>query len=195
MSLPDIQAAVIPVVESLEALGVRYFIGGSIGSSVYGIPRTTLDVDLIADLQEGHAQQLWNLLSGAYYIDLDAVRDSISRRSSFNLIHLATMLKVDVFVLKARPFDQESIRRTRREPLEGCETARRFSVASPEDILLNKLEWYRQGGEVSERQWKDVLGVLKVQAGLLDLSHLQHWSVELRVSDLLEKALAEADIA
>ncbi len=67
------------------------------------------------------------------------------------------------------------------------------SVASAEDTLLAKLEWYRMGGEVSERQWRDVLGALKVQAGALDLEYLHRWASELGVDDLLERALTQSE--
>ncbi|MGZ3646137.1 MAG: hypothetical protein ACXVCM_20065 [Ktedonobacteraceae bacterium] len=120
------------------------------------------------------------------------IRDAIKRRSSFNVIHLETMLKVDVYIPKSRPFDQEELRRVQQEVL--LEGTRPLKVASPEGTILNKLEGYRMGGEVSDRQWNDILGVLKVQGTHLDMSYLQGWAVNLKVADLLERALVDAGL-
>ncbi len=190
MNAPEIVAALAPVVEALEELGVAYHIGGSVASSFHGIPRLTLDVDIVADLRLEHVLPLVKQLEDEYYIDADAVRDAIRRRSSFNAIHLDTMLKVDVFIPKTRAFDQEELRRTRQEVL--AIGTRPFYMASPEGTILNKLEWYRMGGEVSDRQWNDILGVLKVQGTTLDMAYVQRWAKTLQVTDLLERALVEA---
>jgi len=194
MNPPDIQAALNPVIDAFEALGIVYYVGGSVGSSVYGIPRTTVDVDLVADLPKAKVNPLCKLLLEAYYVDASVIEQAVQRRSSFNLIHLPTMIKVDVFAVKARPFDQESFRRMRRECLEESVKGREYFLASPEDIILNKLEWYRQGSEVSERQWTDVLGVLKVQSKSLDMAYLLRWAVQLRVADLLKRSLQDAGL-
>src|SRR6266566_2946963 len=115
---PDIQAALTPIVEALEQLGVPYHIGGSVASSLYGLPRLTIDVDLVADLRLGHVRPLVKRLQTTYYIDEDMVRDAISRHSSFNIIHQDTILKVDVFIPKTRLFDQEELRRVLSKVLE-----------------------------------------------------------------------------
>ena len=193
MNVPDILAATTPVVEALEQLEVPYHIGGSVASSLNGIPRLTIDVDLVTNLKLEHVRPLVRLLEGEYYIDEDAVRDAVKRRSSFNVIHLESILKIDVFVAKSRVFDQEEFRRVQLKMLEGSD--RPFYVASPEGTILNKLEWYRMGGEVSDRQWNDILGVLKVQGANLDMAYLQRWAVALKVSDLLERALVDAGLA
>jgi len=146
---PDIQVTITPIVEALEELGVPYHIGGSVASSLYGLPRLTIDVDIVADLRQGHVRPLIDQLQTDYYIDEDMIRDAIRSRSSFNVIHLVTMLKVDVFIPKSRPFDQEELRRAQQEVL--LEGTRPYNVASPEGTILNKLEWYRMGGEVSDR--------------------------------------------
>ena len=192
MNSSQILAAITPIIEALEQLGVPYHIGGSVASSIYGILRATIDVDLVADLRLEQVRPLVKQLEAAYYIDEDMIRDAIRRRSSFNVIHLDTMLKVDVYILKSRPFDQEELRRVQQEVL--VEGTRPFSVASPEGTILNKLEWYRMGGEVSDRQWNDILGVLKVQGTNLDMAYLQRWAVSLNVTDLLERALVDAGL-
>jgi len=185
-------AVTLLVIEALEALGVPYLIGGSLASAVHGVVRATLDVDLVADLRPEHAVRFVQSLGNAFYADLDVIRDAIRRRSSFNLIHLETMFKVDVFIPKQRPFDRVQL--TRRTPqVVATDPERTAYVASAEDIVLAKLEWYQMGGQVSERQWRDVLGVLKVQRGGLDLAYLRRWSTELGVADLLERAMAEAE--
>ena len=194
MIAPDVLAAVAPVVEILERLGVAYHIGGSVASSAYGAPRATLDVDLMADLRPEHVASLVEHLREGYYIDEQMVQDALHRQGSFNVIHLQTMIKVDVFIPKARPFDRNEILRARPETMEATEGALTLLFKSPEDLVLRKLEWYRAGGHVSERQWNDVLGVLKVQAPALDPTYLRRWAEQLDVADLLERALTEAGV-
>jgi len=189
---PDIQVTITPLVEALEELGVPYHIGGSVASSLYGLPRLTIDVDIVADLRQGHVRPLIDQLQTDYYIDEDMIRDAIRHQSSFNVIHQDTILKVDIFIPKSRLFDQEELRRAQQEVLS--EGTRPFNIASPEGTILNKLEWYRMGGEVSDRQWNDILGVLKVQGTSLDIDYLQKWAANLKVTDLLERALVDAGL-
>jgi hypothetical protein len=179
------------VIDALDALDVPYFIGGSLASSVHGFIRTTMDVDLIADLRMQHVEPLVQMLGGAFYIDAAAIREAIRQHRSFNVIHLETMFKVDVFVRKTRPFDQAQFERRVFQAL-ATDPARSAYVASAEDTVLSKLEWYRMGGEVSDRQWSDIQNVLQVQRGRLDLEYLRRWATQLGVPDLLERALAEA---
>lgn len=192
MNTPDILAATIPIIDVLEQLAVTYHIGGPVASSINGIPRLTIDIDLVADLRLEHIRPLVKQLEESYYIDADAVRDAVRRKSSFNAIHLDTILKVDVFIPKSRLFDQEELHRTQLKTLEG--SSRPFYVSSPEGTILSKLEWYRMGDEVSDRQWNDILGVLKVQGTNLDMTYLQQWAVALKVTDLLERALVDAGL-
>ena len=192
MRPPEILEALAPVVEAFEALGVGYYVGGSVASSAHGLPRASLDVDLLAALRLEHVAPICSRLEQAYYLDADRIRDAVTRQRSFNLIHLETMFKVDVFVSTGRPFDREAISRTRPEVLGEGENARAVALASPEDTILVKLEWFRSGGEASERQWADILGVLRVLGMRLDGPYLDRWAAALAVTDLLEKARDEA---
>ena len=191
-NVPDILAAITPIVEALEEFGIPYHIGGSVASSLYGIPRLTIDADLVADIRMEHVRPLIRQLETDYYIDEDMIRDALRRQSSFNVIHQDTILKVDIFIPKSRLFDQEELYRVQQEVL--LEGTRPFNVASPEGTILNKLEWYRMGGEVSDRQWNEILGVLKVQGTSLDMAYLQRWAANLNVTDLLERALVDAGL-
>jgi hypothetical protein len=185
-------AVTLLVTDALEALGAPYAIGGSFASATHGVMRATMDADLVARLRPEHAEPLAQALGEAFYADVEAMRDAIRRRASFNVIHLETMFKVDIFVAKARPFDRAQLSRRQRHQLS--EDPERYAyVASPEDNILSKLEWYRMGGGISDRQWRDVLSVLKVQGDRLDLDYLRRMAATLDVLDLLERALKEAD--
>jgi hypothetical protein len=189
----DVLAVTLLVIDELEALGIPYALGGSLASSAHGVPRSTMDAAIVADVREEHVEPLVRALSRVFYVDAEAVRDAIRQRSSFNLIHLQAMLKVDIFIPKRRPFDVAQL--TRRVPeIAVTEPERTIFVTSPEDTVLAKLEWYRAGGEVSDRQWSDILGILKVQAPLVDRAYLRHWAPTLGVADLVERALADAGL-
>lgn len=183
--------AALEVVHAFKHLHVDYFVGGSVASSIHGTPRSTNDVDCVADLKLVHVPLLVMALRDAFYIDADQVRHAVSRRSSFNVIFLETMFKVDVFVLKDDPLAREEMRRRQRVKVGSDEEE--IDVASPEDTILQKLHWYRLGGGVSDRQWDDLLGVLKVQKDL-DWSYLSHWSRHLDVHELYHEALRDAGI-
>ena len=191
MTETDLVAALRPLADALDALGVRYYLGGSVASSAHGIARASLDADIIAALEPDHVDPLTNRLVSAYYIPVDRLRSAVVARSSCNFIHLATMFKIDVFVSKDRPFDRQAAERARPQAIDEAPDAPRFPVASPEDTVLAKLEWFRLGGETSERQWWDIVGVLKVTHEA-DRGYLRRWAASLGVADLLERALADA---
>jgi hypothetical protein len=189
MSEPDLLTALVPVIDTLETLGLRYQVGGSVASSVCGMARATLDVDLKTD----HVRPFSAALEPRFYVDEEMIKLALRERSSFNLIHLETMLKVDVFLPAERAYDEEALQRGRFDTLVDEPGARKVFVASPEDVVLRKLEWFRLGGETSERQWSDLLGVLRVQGATLDLNYLRRWASELDVQDLLDSAFEEVE--
>jgi hypothetical protein len=151
----------------------------------------TADADLVADVHFEQVDPLANRLGAEFYLDVESMREAIRHRSSFSLIHFKTMFKVDVFLPKPRPYSQQQMERRVRQPL-STELDRQAYFSSAEDSVLSKLEWYRLGGEVSDRQWRDILGVIKMQGERLDLAYLRQWAAALNVADLLEKALLEA---
>jgi hypothetical protein len=182
------------VVRAFEALRVPYFLGGSMASSVHGIYRATADADFVAALRPEHAEPFVEILRPDFYAEVEVIRIAISSYRSFNIIHLDTMLKVDVFAARRDPFHLMQMRRRLLQPItpDGLTT---FFVASPEDTILAKLQWYRDGGGASDRQWNDVLGVLKVQGPALDRAYLAEWARELGLSDLLHKAVDDAGLS
>ncbi len=189
--VPEPIAVTLAVAGVLDRLGVPYFIGGSLATAVHGVARATLDADIIADLKTDQVDRFVQDLGATFYADADAIRDAVHRQASFNVIHLKTMFKVDVFVRSRAPFDQAQFRRRMIAELAE-EPGHSAYVASPEDNMLAKLLWYRSGGEVSDRQWRDVVTVIGVYGDRLDLPYLRQWAARLGVADLLERALGSA---
>jgi hypothetical protein len=185
--------ALLPVLRVLDRLGIPHYVGGSLASSAHGVPRASIDADVVAWLTPERAESFIAALSGAYHLSEERVRDATRRRASCNLIHLDTMIKIDLFVAKDRPFERRAL--DRREMIDvRDEPPATLPVASAEDIVLAKLEWYRAGGESSTRQWEDVLGVLRMNLGeTLDIDYLRAGAAELGVEDLLSRALEEAN--
>lgn len=190
--VPETIRVTLQITGLLEQFGIPYLIGGSVASIVHGEARLTNDLDLVADLRESQVAALVKALEAEFYVDDRAIQRAIRERSSFNLIHLATMFKVDVFIHRQDDWAHEQMRRSvSKLLLEGDDSTMRW-VSSAETMILQKLLWFRKGGEVSDRQWRDVLGMLKVQAGRLDFDYLKQWAVALQISDLLEKSLQES---
>ncbi len=185
--------ACLAVIRAFEKWHVDYLVGGSLASSFHGTPRSTNDADLVADLRPAHAALLATELESGFYVDASRIRSAVRNRSSFNVIFLKTMFKVDVFVLKDDPLAREEMRRRQRVVIDEA-SGETVDVATAEDTVLQKLAWYKIGGETSERQWHDLLGVLKVRSHVLDGRYLERWAVHLDVRDLLSRALQEAGI-
>jgi hypothetical protein len=178
------------VTSKLEELKIPYMVSGSAASSFHAFVRTTQDGDLVVALGPDQVEAFASAFAPEFYLDPASIRRALQMGNSFNLIHLESSLKVDFFPLRKRSFSQQEF--SRRQPrLLLEESIAPAYVATAEDTILSKLEWFRAGGEVSENQWRDVLGILKVQAGGLDLAYLNQWAIELRVEDLLAKALKE----
>lgn len=184
-------AVTLQAVAALDAAGCPYFIGGSLATMIHGVVRSTIDVDLVADISLPQIEPLVRALEANFFVDEEMVRAAVQRQGSFNIIHRTTIFKVDVFIKRTRPFDRSQFERREQQPLASDE-ARRAYVATPEDNILAKLEWYRLGGEVSDRQWQDIVNVMRLQRGRLDRAYLLHWAAQLKVGDLLERALNEA---
>ena len=180
------------VVETLDKLKIPYFIGGSLATAIHGVARATMDVDLVADIQSHQIQSLIRSLGDEFFTDEQMIQNSVSKGISFNIVHKETVFKVDIFPSKARSFDRSQFERRVAYTLSD-ESKQKAYIASPEDNILSKLEWYRMGGEVSDRQWQDVLNVLKIQGDGIDKAYLEIWAVELGVPDLLSRALEEVN--
>jgi len=184
--------AVARVLEVLDRLEIPYLAGGSVASSVHGISRPTLDLDIVADLRADQVEEFAALLQPDFYADPAMIREALDRKRSFNVIHYRTSFKVDVFPLRDDDYSRLSFARRRFEKcLSFGPELLECAVATAEDTILRKLEWYRAEGETSERQWNDLRGVLKVSGPRLDLTYLRQWAPYLKVEDLLERLLAE----
>ena len=191
MTRPEPIRVTLSVTEALESLDIPYLIGGSLASTVHGIGRATMDADILADLQREHLAPFVQSLGGDFFVDEEAVQIAVSQRASFNIIHKETMFKVDVFIQKGGEFDRAQLERRVNELID-TDPERRAYFASPEDIILAKLDWYRMGGGVSDRQWQDVINVIRVQGERLDADYLRKWAAHLQVEHLLERAFDEA---
>ncbi len=179
--------------DTFEQLGVPYLVGGSLASSLHGLPRATQDVDLVAALAPEHVARLVAALRDSFYLDEAAIRTAVRERTSFNVIHLRTLFKADIFVAKDDPAGRAEFERCQHYRITD-DPPRDLVLASPEDTIAQKLLWFRLGDEVSERQWSDALGVLKVAGNRLDLAYLHVVAARLGVQELLERILAAAEL-
>lgn len=185
-------AVIVAFAATLDELGIPYAIVGSVASSAHGEQRATADADFIVDLSDDQAVALARKLGDSHYIDIRSIRRAIAHSRSFNVIDLATMFKLDIYVVSGRPKEMRRLANARTTQVSaGVDPLVR--IASPEDTVVSKLRWFRRGGEVSEKQWTDVLGVLRVQRGRLDVDELARAADEEGVRDLLDRAVAQID--
>jgi hypothetical protein len=184
--------AFITLLAALDRLEIQYMVAGSGASSVYGFWWATGDIDLVAKLTQDDIDPLVEVLRPDFYIDEEQIRQALQHRRAFNVIHLASSFKFGIFPLGPGRFEQMQFARRRFEESDkfGPEPLE-FSVASPEDVILSKLNWYRLGGCTSENQWNDILGVIAVKRNELDMGYLHEWADYLKIRDLLEQAFAE----
>lgn len=180
----------IIVAQALDSLNVRYAVVGSIASSIHGDPRSTNGIDIVVDLREGHVAAFRDLLDAEFFVDLAMMDDATARRASFNVIHRFSPYKVDIFVAGAGTLDMLQLAHATAIPLTD-DASTHIQVASAMDTVLAKLVWYQLGNEVSDRQWRDIVSIVKVQGPALDKEYLQRQAVVLGVDDLLARALAD----
>jgi hypothetical protein len=196
--LPDTDMTPLPfapvlrtVIGVFDRLGVGYALGGSIASSIHGIGRMTRDADVSVEPFAGRERQFVAAFDpDAYYVSEDAVREAVRDRFSFNILHPESGFKIDIYVLKDDPFHKSAFERRIFLTLAD-EPDQPVACYAAEDVILFKLQWFRLGGEVSEQQWNDVLGVLRTQTDRLDATYLDHWAATLGLSDLLVRARGE----
>jgi hypothetical protein len=192
MKKPDIVCAIKLLIDVFKKTSISYFIGGSIASSAYGKARATLDVDIIADIPAQKVKGLVEQLKGEYYAEEESIIEAVHASAPFNIIHLETMFKVDIYPLKNRAYDIEAFQR-RKEDTFAENTSDAYFLSSPEDVILSKLEWFEAGNRISERQWQDILGILIVQRDHLDVLYLKKWALKLGLLPFLEQAMKEAE--
>ncbi len=178
--------------EVFEKLHIAYVVGGSMASSAYGTVRFTQDADITVEPFEHIAEKFFELLKADFYINRDTMYQALKNRNSFNIIHFATAFKIDIFIQADNDFQKQMLSRGRKLRLGNGD--KEVSFVSPEDIILLKLDWFRQSGCTSQRQWSDVQGVLAGQAKSLDFEYLKNWSKKLQIDALLNKAIKEYKI-
>ena len=181
--------ALFQLIDAFKAIGIEYVVVGSLASSFHGDYRASADIDLVAEVKDEHVQSFVNKLQGDFYVDDLAINKAIARGRSFNVIHLAGILKVDIFIPSSDLSKQQLQRRQLQ--LIDADGPKEIWIATAEDTILAKLHWYRQGGEVSELQWRDVKGILGTQGSRLDFEYLRSWAKRVDVVDLLDRASKE----
>lgn len=190
---PEALQVAFRVLEVFQRFGIAYHLGGSYASAIHGVPRQTQDVDLVVELGPEHVTGFVQALENEFYIDKQAVVRAVSERTSVNLVHLATGVKVDLFIKGTTAFDVSEFKRRVVVRL-GDERPQDVFVKSAEDTILRKLLWFRLGGGVSDRQWQDVHGIVSVQGNRLDVEYLRRSADQLGLRDLLDRVLTNGSM-
>lgn len=191
MSEPDdLIEALGPVVTALNNLKIPHYIGGSVASSFHGATRSTMDVDLVCELQEALVPDFLAQIDDRFYVSQSAVQQAVRQKSCFNLIHLPSSFKVDVFVSRQRAFDNDCMRRATVARL-GDSVTIEVAIATAEDAIISKLEWYRMTDETSQRQWEDVSRLIRLLGANADTEYLTNAATSVGVTDLLNRLLDE----
>lgn len=186
----EMEEVAVTLGRAFDELGIRYLVGGSVASSLMGEPRATNDIDVLVELSERQVDELSARLGPDFEVDAESLKEAVRRRGSWNIFYLPLVTKVDLFIKRLDPFDAMELDRRVQVKLAGGS----LFVATAEDILLRKLEWFRRGGEASSSQWRDVLGVLRVSGQTIDRAHVALWSQRLGVTDLWRRACTEAGL-
>jgi hypothetical protein len=181
-------AIAVRVAQVFDALDVRHTIGGSIAASFAGEPRSTIDIDVVAALTHAHVAPLLAALGSDFYVADEALRRAIDTLGTANLIHQHSQIKVDVFIAGGTPLDEQQLARRKQIEIRPGQV---IFIHPPEDILLQKLRWFRKGGEVSDRQWRDIIGIIRTQGEQLDRAYLTANAPALGVEELLDRALRD----
>ncbi len=168
------------VVGVLERLKLRYFVTGSIASIYYGEPRLTNDIDVVVDLPERSIPEFCAAFPSAeFYLSDEAVTRAIRGRGTFNILHPSSGLKVDVIVPEETLFNHYRFQRARRvQAGEGLES----SFSSAEDVILMKMEFFRQGS--SDKHLRDITGILKLSGDQLDIDYIENWADQMGVETI-----------
>ena len=173
------------LVSALERLQIPYLITGSVAAMAYGEPRLTNDIDVVIDINEGHVSGLLaQFPADEYYLSDEAIREALVRKSQFNIIHPASGLKIDVMIQQGTPFERSRFKRARLVHFTD-EHGGRF--AAPEDVILKKMEYYREGG--SEKHLRDIAGIMKISAGMIDESYIGQWADQLGLREIWDAML------
>jgi hypothetical protein len=160
-----------------------------VAASVMGEPRSTLDLDLMIDDDLPRVRAFVRRLSESCYVDEEDAMEAVARRASFNAIHLDSSMKIDFFIVEGEEFARDQLQRRRRVAIASGASLYFYTA---EDLIVRKLLWFRSGGETSERQWRDVLGILRTSRREIDRSLLRNAAVKARVEDLLDRATRDA---
>ena len=187
----DLIDVTLAVSTALDRCGIPYTVGGSLASSLSGEPRASLDADVVVQIRPDQIDGLVNLLGDDFYADRDAIRRAVDAGSCSNLVHRPTGIKVDLFPATSFLDHQQLLRRQLVKVTTDPD--RYLYVHSPEDILLQKLHWYRLGGGTSERQWRDVVSILLVQQSRIDREYLSTVAEKIGVSHLLQRAYSSVN--
>jgi hypothetical protein len=174
------------VARAIESVGGAYFVGGSVASSFQGEPRATNDIDIVLELPVARVRALVSALGPDFEVDGDMLRDALLHTRTCNIFFLPFLTKVDLFALGRSPFDQSEF--SRRTSVVVRATGEMLVLKTPEDTVLRKLLWYREGGEVSEKQWRDIVEVLRVSGPSMDVAYLDVWGERLGIVELLGRA-------
>lgn len=174
--------------EAIDAVGGEYFVGGSLASSLQGEPRATNDIDFVIALPIGKLQAFRDALGPDFEVDMDTLKDAVLHARTSNAFYLPNITKIDFFGRSYEAYDEAEFSRRYRHQIR--DTGESLVLKTPEDTVLRKLLWYRDGGEVSDRQWRDIRSVLRISGKGMDDEYLNRWAVHLGLTALLTRARA-----